>query len=172
MSEQQRNCKERRGGAEELQRTEASRNGSELRSKAGQGVATAWQGQVRRRHGTEEPSDGIAQLREGTEERRSAGYEQQRQGMAVKGAKRSGKATSAPRRKGKACQSIETAWQSQAQKWQRIAQQRTATASQGPAMLRNRNGMDKPRAATAQQGARIAWQPVTPTHIHQEITGG
>ena len=56
--------------------------------------------------------DGIAQLREGTDERRSAGYEQQRQGMAVKGAKRSGKATSAPRRKGKACQSIEMAWQS------------------------------------------------------------
>ena len=96
-----------------MQRTEARRNGSELRSKAGQGVATAWHRKATRRHGTEEPSDGIAQLREGTEERRSAGYEQQRQGMAVKGAKRSGKATSAPRRNGKACQSIETAWRSE-----------------------------------------------------------
>ena len=71
-AEEQRNCKEQR-------RAETDPN-------CGAGLGRAWQ-----RHGTEEPSDGIAQLREGTEERRSAGYEQQRQGMAVKGAKRNGR---------------------------------------------------------------------------------
>ena len=43
-----------------MQRTEASRNGSELRSKAGQGVAKASHGRSGQRHGTEDRGKGIA----------------------------------------------------------------------------------------------------------------
>lgn len=55
-----------------MQRTEASRNGSELRSKAGQGVATAWHRKATRRHGTEKPSDGMARKDNATAQRSGA----------------------------------------------------------------------------------------------------